>query len=142
MRRVLFILLVLLTLVLTACGGPEEVYLCSDGAVGGGQPMPSGNVLFFCPDGRSTLDYNSCTFSAQVLITQEDAEMKALSFVNGYLLSNGWSSTLVNVNIVEGNWLAQLIVSKFDEDPFETVIEVDGLTGFAKCHKNCDFLPN
>ncbi|MBN1175285.1 hypothetical protein JXA48_01440 [Candidatus Woesearchaeota archaeon] len=139
MKRVILLILVTLTLILTACG-TQEIYLCSDGSFGGGQVATSDNLVYFCPDGRQTTNYNSCTFEKQIVILQKDAETKALNFVNGHLRANGWQATLVNVNVVDGNWLAQVVVSKYDNPSFETVVKVDGLTGFATCDRNCDYL--
>lgn len=139
MRRVFLLALLFLTLTLTACG-TQEMYLCSDGSFGGGQTVTSNNVVYFCPDGRQTTNYNSCTFEKQIIILQKDAEVKALNFVNGHLRANGWQSTLVNANVVDGDWLAQIVVSKRDSPSFETVVKVDGLTGFATCDRNCDYL--
>lgn len=139
MKRVFLLFLISLTLILTACGA-QEVYLCSDGSFGGGQVAASDNLVYFCPDGRQTTNYNSCTFEKQIVILQSDAEVKALNFVNGHLRANGWQATLVNVNVVDGNWLAQIVVSKYDNPSFETVVKVDGLTGFATCDRNCDYL--
>ena len=139
MKRVILFVLISLTILLTACGS-QEVYLCPDGSFGGGQQVQSNKVVYFCPDGRQTLDYNSCTFDQQIVINQKDAEEKALNFVDGHLRANGWQSTLVNVNVVEGNWLAQVVVSKYDNPSFETIVKVDGVTGFASCDRNCDYL--
>ena len=139
MKRTLLFVLVLLTLLLTACG-TQEIYLCPDGSFGGGQEATTDNLLYFCPDGMQTTNYASCTFDKQIVIYQDDAELKAINFVNGHLRANGWQAQLVNVNTVEGDWLAQIIVSKFDNPSFETVIKVDGVTGFASCDRNCDYL--
>lgn len=141
MKRALLTLLILVTILLTACGS-QEIYLCSDGTFGGDAKITSNKVVFVCPDGKYSKDYASCAFPNQYSISQKDAETKALSFTNGHMRANGWDSTLVNVNLVDGNWLAQIVVSKYDETSFETVIKVDGESGFASCDSVCDYLSN
>lgn len=141
MKRLILISLVVLVLLLSACGS-QKVYLCPDGSVGGGQPITSNKPLYICPNGQQVTNYESCEFVNQVNLLESDAEVKALNFVNGYLMTSGWQSTLVNVNIVEGDWLAQIVVSKYDETSFETVIRIDGQSGYASCAKNCDYLEN
>jgi len=139
LKQIILVSLLLLILLLTACG-TQEIYLCSDGSIGGGQKVVSNNVDYICPNGQHSTSYASCDFPDRMIITQKDAETKSLSFVNGHLRANGWQATLVNVNRVDKDWLAQMVVSKYDQDSFETVVKIDGESGFATCDRNCDYL--
>lgn len=140
MKKILLIILILsITLFLTGCGG-QKIYLCADGSMGGNQQIISKNVIFVCPNGQETTNYEACQFQKQYTILQKDAEYKALNFANGHLQANGWQATLVNAHVVDGDWLAQIVVAKYDEKSFDTVIKIDGTTGFASCESNCEYL--
>lgn len=136
MRTIMIVLLAILTIFLVGCGA-QHVYMCSDGTFGGGEQIEKSNVVFHCPDGKPTKDISLCNFEQAVTISKKDAESKAFNFVQGYVSASGWNSKLINVYSEEGNWYAQLVVSKRDETPFETVVLVDGTKGSVTCANNC-----
>ena len=137
MNKLLLITFLLLSLlILTGCG-EQHIYLCKDGSLAADQEIDSKKVVFHCPDGKNTLDYNSCRFEKPLTITSDVAEEKALSFVEGYARASGWSSKLVTVYEEDGNWYAQIVLSKRDEVPFETLVRVNGTQGIATCEENC-----
>lgn len=130
----------LLSILVLAVGcGEQHVYLCKDGSLAGDQTIDSKKVVFHCPNGKNTLDYNSCKFEKPITINQEAAEEKAMSFVEGYAKASGWSSKLVNVYSEEGNWFAQIVLSKREEVPFETIVRVNGTQGIVSCEENCQY---
>jgi len=139
-QKKLFIILSLFSLLilLTACG-QQDIYLCKDGSLAGDQQISSNNVLFHCPDGKLTINYDACKFEKPFKITQKVAEEKAKDFVEGYIRTNGWSAKLVTTYKEDGNWLAQMIISKRGETPFETIIKINGTNGIAKCSSNCKY---
>ncbi|MCF7799218.1 hypothetical protein K9M74_04925 [Candidatus Woesearchaeota archaeon] len=139
MNRLLIVLLILLTVVFTGCGA-QKVYMCSDGTIGGGQDITNNNVIYICPDGREAASPTTCRFELPFVIEKKDAEQKAFSFVQGHVQANGWQTKLVNV-YPEGNiYQAQLIISKFNEDSYETTIEINGTTGAVACAQNCEYI--
>ncbi|MCA9477570.1 MAG: hypothetical protein KC535_00300 [Nanoarchaeota archaeon] len=136
-KAVLFGGLILLSLLLSACGG-QTLYMCSDGTPGGGQiPDVSKSLTYFCPDGKETDDFTRCTFVKEITITQKDAETKSINFVNGYVRASGWSGTLINVYPEEGDFYGQLVISKNGEQSYETLVKVDGVKGSVSCFQNC-----
>jgi hypothetical protein len=139
MKKLLLIsLLILLSLLVVGCG-EQHVYLCKDGSLAADQVIDSKKVVFHCPDGRNTLDYNSCKFDKPITITSKVAEEKSLSFVEGYVRAAGWSSKLVTVYAQDGNWYAQIVLSKKDQTPFETLVRVNGTQGIVTCEENCQY---
>jgi phage terminase large subunit GpA-like protein len=132
--------LLLLVLFLPACGSPQKIYMCQDGTIAGNQQITEKDVLYICPDGRETSNPQQCSFTLPVAVTQKDAEQKATSFVQGHVQANGWQTTLVNVYRLEDDYQAQLVVSKFNEPSYETIVLIDGTTGVATCTENCDYL--
>lgn len=136
----LFLLVLLaLTLFLVSCGA-NEIYMCRDGSVAGDQAVTSSsNTIFVCPDGSKVRSVSSCSFDLVASITQDDAEEKAMSFVSGYTSSNGWLTKFVNSYQEEGNWYAQLVLSKYDEQAYQTTVEIDGDKGVVVCIKNCEY---
>jgi len=114
--------------------------MCQDGSVAGNQEITEKDVLYVCPDGQETSNPQRCSFTLPVSITQKDAEQKATSFVQGHVQTNGWQTTLVNVYRLEDDYQAQLVVSKFNEPSYETIVLIDGNTGAVTCTENCDYL--
>lgn len=140
MKRGVFLAgLLILLLFLTSCG-PQEIYLCSDGMPAGNQQPEKKNIVFVCPDGTRTVDADVCKFTKLSSITQETAKVNALAYVQGYVVSNGWNPVLVNANLVDGDWIAQIIVSKLNQESYETSVRIDGSSGFANCEKNCHYI--
>jgi hypothetical protein len=127
-----------LLLLLSGCQEEQILYMCFDGSPGGAViPDTTKDILFVCPDGTQSETLSDCTFEPVVTISQDDAESKSLNFVNGYVRSNGWSTTLINTYADEGNFYSQLVLSKQGESPYETVVEIDGSKGIASCFQNC-----
>ena len=120
--------------------GPQEIYMCSDGSVGGAQEVSSTNVVFVCPDGYKTKDISQCNFIKRASLDQHDAEENALQYVNGYVADNGWNARLVNAFTEEEHWYAQISISKRDEQSFQTTVKIDGEKGIVSCIQNCDFI--
>ena len=136
--KILLVLSLLSLLLLTSCGH-QDVYLCKDGSLAGDQQIVKKNVVFHCPNGKNTLDYNACTFEKPLKITQDVAKSKAKSFVDGYASASGWQSKLVTTYSQDGDWYAQIILSKRDQTPFQTIVKINGTNGLADCDKNCDY---
>ena len=137
MKRLILLFSLITVLFLVGCGS-QTLYLCMDGTPGGAQqPEPGKNLIFICPDGRETENINLCTFEKQISISLRDAETKSLNFVNGYVRTSGWTATLINVFPEEGDFQAQIVVSKRDEQSYETTVQVDGRTGAVICKSNC-----
>lgn len=136
MKWVLFCVLLLF---LVSCSS-QEIYLCKDGSIGGGQGITSSKVVYYCPDGQQTVDPSTCSFEKPISITQKVAEKNAMSYVNGYVQSTGGRATLVNAYISEGEWYAQVVIAPRDESAYETLIKVDGKQGTASCENNCPYV--
>ena len=134
-----FIVLIVAMLFLAGCGS-QYIYMCKDGTPGGNQQIEKNKVIYVCPDGTETINLGRCSFIEQSEITQKAAEEKATDFVRGYVSSNGWQVTLVNVNQQEGDWLAQLVIQKREETSYETTVLVDGESGFVTCEKSCEYI--
>jgi len=139
MKKMLLVFLLLFLSALVVGCGHQDIYLCKDGSLAGDQVVDSNNVIFHCPDGHNTLNYDSCKFEKPITITSKVAENKALSFVDGYTRASGWSSKLVTVYAENGNWYAQIVLSKRDEHPFETIVRINGTQGIVNCEKNCQY---
>ncbi len=140
---ILLIILLGATTLLTACGGPKEIYMCSDGKVAGPNPLPSGsNVLYVCPTGNKVSSPTKCSYPLKVSITEKDAELKATNFVNGYVSANSWYSKFVNAYLDEGMWYAQIVISKRGEESYQTTVSVNATTGIVDCVDNCDYIVN
>ncbi len=137
-KLVLITLLLMTMILLTSCG-TQDIYLCKDGSLAGDQQITSSKVLFHCPDGKLTMNYDYCKFEAPLKITQKVAEKKAKSFVDGYAQASGWSSKLVTTYAENGVWYSQMILSKRGETPFETLVLVNGTNGLTSCESNCDY---
>ena len=133
-----FALLLIMTIVLTGCG-QNEVYMCPSGTPAGGQRM-SGDDVFVCPDGSKTTSRSGCSYPLQRTIDRRTAEENALQFIQGYVSANGWQPNIVNVNFDNGSYYAQVVVSKHDEKPFESTLEIDGMTGNVDCDKGCIYM--
>lgn len=139
MKKILLLsLFLLITVALVGCG-EQHIYLCKDGSLGAGQVVDSNKVVYHCPDGKQTLNYNACKFEKPLKITSEVAEEKALTFVEGYAKASGWNSRLVTVYPEDGSWYAQIVLSKRDEVSFETLVRVNGTQGVVTCEENCDY---
>lgn len=139
MKKLLLLGLLALALLLAGCG-PQVIHLCQDGSIAGDQVMTKNNVEFVCPDGTHVRELDRCEFVKPLLIDQEKAGENALAFVEGYVYANGWNPVLVNVNLVEQDWQAQIVVSKYEETSYETTVLVNGESGFATCTKNCHYI--
>ncbi len=111
--RTFIILLLLVSLLLAGCGA-QHIYLCSDGSVGGNEQATKSNLVFHCPDGRLTKTMATCQFVQPLVITQVEAEQNAQNFVQGYVSSNAWQSTLIQAYQEEGESLVQLVIEKYD----------------------------
>jgi hypothetical protein len=125
-------------LFLAGCGA-QELYYCKDGSIGGGQEPTSSRLLYYCPDGTRTTDLLRCDFDAPITIKQDDAEDKAQNFVEAYTKTDGWSTRLINAYKEDGRYLAQLVLSKRDEAPYETLVVVNGQNGVVSCFENCEY---
>jgi len=126
-------------LLLAGCGN-QVLYMCKDGTPGGGQVPEKSSVVFVCPDGTETKDITRCSFEKQTTVKRTDAEKFALNFVKGYVQAAGWQASLINAYTEEGEWYAQVVVSKRDENPFETLVKIDGKKGIASCETNCAYI--
>ncbi len=134
-------LLILLSLVLTGCGA-QHVYLCSDATIGGAIEIEKSNVIYHCPSGSLTKDINACSFKKQMAVTESDARKNAIQFVEAYVTADSWKASLINAYSQEGAWLAQIVISKRDEQPYESRVKVNGETGEVSCLENCFYIPN
>lgn len=140
MNKNIIIMLALFLLFLTSCGDTQTIYMCKDGSVGGGIiPEPSMDTIYYCPDGKQTKDLTTCKFVRPAVIQKKDAETAALAYVKGYVASEGWLVSLINV-YQEEDWKAQLIISKRDEGGYETIVNIDGTTGVVRCQENCAYV--
>ena len=137
----IFILVVLLSLSLSLVScGHEEIYTCRDGTIAGNRVVDLGaNNVFVCPDGSKVRSLNSCDFDVVASISQDSAEEKAISYVSGYTTSNGWMTKFVNSYEEEGHWYAQLVLSKYDEQAYQTTVKIDGERGVVTCIENCAY---
>lgn len=132
-------ILLIFVLFLAGCGS-QTLYMCADGTPGGNQfPDASKELIYVCPDGLETDQIYKCKFVNKLIISPKNAELKSINFVNGYVRVSGWSATLINVYPEEGNFYAQLVLSKYEEQPYETLIQVHGETGLTTCVKNCKY---
>lgn len=113
--------------------------MCSDGSVGGGVVPEGDKITYICPDGRETFSLDRCRFTKPFVITQVDAEKAALAYVKGYVAPQGWTVSLINVHPDE-DWKAQLVISKRDEEGYETNLKIDSVTGVVTCEENCQYL--
>jgi hypothetical protein len=127
------------SLFLVGCGA-QELYFCKDGSLGGGQVMSSSKVVYFCPDGTKTIDPGVCRFEKPVSITQDVAEEKAEEYVEAYVQADGWRANLINAYKEDGRYVAQVVVSKRDEDSYESTVIVDGQTGVVTCEDECPYV--
>ena len=139
-KKILFISLAILSLslLLTGCG-KNDVYMCPSGQLAG-QQVITGNDVFICPDGSKATSMGGCSYPLKSSITKRDAEGNALNFIQGYVSANGWNPNIVNVNFVNGSYYAQVVVSKYEETPFETKLEIDGETGSVSCASGCSYI--
>ena len=126
-------------LFLVGCGA-QELYFCKDGSLGGDQVATKNKVVYYCPDGTKTVDPSVCDFERPVTIDQKAAEERAENFVSGFVDASGWDTTLVNTYREDGKYYGQLVVSKRDEQPFETTVVVDGQKGTVTCQSNCVYI--
>ena len=142
MARKLFTISILVvlfsfSLLLVSCGS-DEIYTCRDGSLAGDRAIDLGaNNVFVCPDGSKVRSISSCDFDVVASIDQDSAEEKAISFVSGYTTSNGWIT-----NQDEGHWYAQLVLSKYDEQAYQTTVKIDGARGVVICTDKCDYTEN
>ena len=137
--KFLFILLILLTLVFAGCGA-QHVYMCSDGSVGGAEQITKSKLVYHCPDGRLTKNIATCQFDPSASISKTDAEENAQNFVRGYVQANGWQTTLINAYQEEADWFVQVVLSKYEETSYETILKVDGERGSVSCESNCLYI--
>ncbi|MGM5481795.1 MAG: hypothetical protein ACQESE_05300 [Nanobdellota archaeon] len=133
-----FALILATTLLLTGCN-QNEVYMCPSGVMAGGQQM-TGDDVFICPDGSKTTSVEGCSYPLQRTVDNRAAEDNAMQYIQGYVSANGWSPRIVNVNFDNGSYYAQVIVSKYDENPFETTLKIHGVTGSVTCEDGCFYL--
>ncbi len=128
---------ILAVLLIVGCSSSQTIYMCSDGSVGGAVVPSSSKLTIVCPNGVETDSVATCTFPNKLSISQKEAELKSINFVNGYVRSGGWISTLINVYPESGNFYGQVVVAKNGEQSYETVVEVNGTTGTVNCAQNC-----
>ena len=132
--------MVVALLILAGCSNSQTLYMCADGTVGGAViPEPGKNYEFICADGTIEEDITKCDFPNKIIISQKDAEGKSINFVNGHVQTSGWTSTLINVYPEEGNFYGQVVVSKYEEQSYETTVEIDGIKGTVVCIENCEY---
>ncbi len=134
-------LLLLVSLGLSACGS-QDIYLCPDGSIAGGEEIHKSKVVYHCPSGTLAEEMNYCSFTTKSNILEDDARDNALNFVKAYVSADSWKVSLINVYSENSSWLAQIVVSKRDEQPYETKVLVDGKTGSVSCLENCFYIPN
>ena len=126
-------------LFLVGCGA-QELYFCKDGTIGGGQYPADKKIMYFCPDGTQTINPDTCRFEAPVTIKLSDAESRAKSFVDAYVRSDGWTASVINTYREDGNYFSQIVISKRDETPYESIVLVDGTKGIVSCSQNCEYI--
>jgi hypothetical protein len=136
----IFLVLILVITMLSACSSQQEVLMCSDGTIAGNQQITKSKVIYVCPDGKKTTNVNTCTFKLQSSITLSDAEKKSNDYVRGYVSANGWTAQFVNAYLEEGDWYAQLVVAKYNEQSYQTTVKVDGDKGSVNCIQNCLYI--
>jgi len=117
------------------------VYLCSDGTIGGGASIEKTNVIYHCPSGTLGKDINQCSFTKKSSISEAEASDNAENFVDAYVAADSWKVSLINVYEENASWLAQIVVSKRDKQPYQTTVQVDGTTGTVSCLENCFYIP-
>lgn len=100
----------------------------------------TGNDVFVCPDGSKTRSLNGCSYPLKKDITRRTAKDNAKTFIRGYVSSQGWTSNIVNINLVNQSYEAQVVVSKHEKKPFQTILKVDSETGNVYCKHNCDYV--
>lgn len=135
------VLLALLLLVLLTGCGTQHIYLCSDGTVAGNEVITKSKVVYHCPSGNLASDISQCSFSKQNVISEDQARENALNYVEAYVSSAGWKVTFINAYAEEGNWYAQLVIAKRGEEPYQTLVSVDGKRGSVSCLENCPYTP-
>ena len=136
--KITLIVLILATFILSGCGS-TDIHMCPSGVMGAGQQLGDDNV-FICPDGSKTKQMMDCNYPLQTSIDKRTANENALSYIDGYTGSAGWDANIVNINLVNGSYYAQIVLSKYQEEPYETRVRVDGTTGEVRCATNCLYL--
>lgn len=134
----LLVVLLSVSLFLSGCSS-QEIYMCPDGSIAGDQEVSGQKAVYICPDGKTVRSSTQCNYPLQSTISQEDAQNKAQTYVQGYVQDHGWSSRLVNTYLDNQTWIAQVVVSKYDAQPFETTVHIDGQKGVVTCAQNCDY---
>ncbi len=119
MAAVIFSVLILGFIALVGCTKTEKVYVC--------------------PNGKETTDKSLCPTNKVAAVSKRDAENYAKRYVSAYFY--GGKSQLVSsyINPDEGDYYATFVVSQRDEEPYETVVVIDGITGKVNCSENCDY---
>ncbi|MFP4119109.1 MAG: hypothetical protein ACLFTH_03580 [Candidatus Woesearchaeota archaeon] len=135
---IIAVLALVSTLFLSGCG-ENEIYMCPSGAMAGDQEL-TGNDVFICPDGTYAETKDECSYPLEQSVDQRTAEDNAMKFIKGYVSAHGWTPNVVSVNSGNGSYYAQVVISKHDEEPFETTLEIDGKTGSVSCESGCTYL--
>ena len=113
--------------------------MCPSGVPGGGQDI-TGDDVFICPDGTKTRSIDGCSYPLKRSVDRTTAKDNAQKFIIGYVRASGWNPNVVNTNFVNGSYETQVIVSRYEQKPFETILLVDGATGTVSCKTGCFYL--
>ena len=116
-KLLIFALLICSLLVLSAC--KKTIYICANG-----------NAV----DIKEDCPYNKIT-----KISQKDAEKFGTNYVGAYVQALEGKAKLVSSFNEKGDYFATFIITPDEGIAYETVVQIDGITGKVNCTEGCQY---
>jgi len=104
---------------LFGCKEPEPVY------------------VYICANGKEVSSKQMCGDA----VSKNDAENYAKRYVSAFFTPYGGKAQLVSsyLDMEINNYFATFVVADRDGMPYETIVEIDGVTGKVNCTEKCDY---
>ncbi|MBT5022048.1 hypothetical protein HOK51_06795 [Candidatus Woesearchaeota archaeon] len=150
-RRIFLVMCIILIFISSILlSGCSVTYKCADGSEDV-NPKKC-RKQYICFDGTKVTDSKRCNIVDIPKIEKQDAEKIASTYVNAYTWVDKITAKLISSYETEpesntddkenkiGNkrFIVTLIVQEKD-NPYETIVEIDSVTGDVTCTKNCQY---
>ncbi len=96
-------------------------------------------TVYICANGQETEEKETCPYNKISKVSSKDADKFSTNFVTGFLQAQGGRAKFVSSYADKGDYFVTFIVNPKDNTPYETVVQVDGITGKVKCTENCQY---